>query len=348
MELPLRHKDTKVHKVIISNDLRFVQLGALVPWWQENIFYNGFKILSCIIILFIVFLSGELHSQELNCNVQISAQKIQGSNRQVFQSMQKDVYEFMNNTVWTNNVFNYAERIDCNFLINLTDQISSDEFRGTIQIQLSRPVFNTTYNSTILNFVDNSFQFRYVEFQPLEFDPNVHRSNLISVLAYYAYIVMGIDYDSFSLEGGTQFYQLAEKIVSNAQNAPESGWKPYDGSRNRNRYWLVKNILNREYGEIRKFIYDYDRNGLDMMESRLGEARTNMAESLKLIQEVYRRKPDPFMYFMQLVIDSKADELVNIFSEAFPEEKSRVIQILTEIDPANKTKYEKINTSNRP
>jgi hypothetical protein len=307
-----------------------------------------FRYINFIASLLLVFLPEVLYSQELNCNVQISAQKIQGSNRQVFQSMQKDVYEFMNNTVWTNNVFNYSERIDCNFLINLTDQISSDEFKGTIQIQLSRPVFNTTYNSTILNFIDNNFQFRYVEFQPLEFDPNVHRSNLISVLAYYTYIVLGIDYDSFSLEGGTQFYQLAEKIVSNAQNAPESGWKPYDGSRNRNRYWLVKNILNKEYSEIRKFIYEYDRNGLDLMESRLGEARTNMAESLKLIQEVYRKKPDPFMYFMQLVIDAKADELVNIFSEAFPEEKSRVIQILTEIDPANKTKYEKINTSNLP
>jgi hypothetical protein len=303
------------------------------------------KYISVTIVL-LVFVSGVVNSQELNCNVQISAQKIQGSNRQVFQSMQKDVYEFMNNTVWTNNVFNYSERIDCNFLINLTDQLSADEFKGTIQIQLSRPVFNTTYNSTLLNFVDNSFQFRYVEFQPLEFDPNVHRSNLVSVLAYYAYIVIGFDYDSYSPEGGNPYYQLAEKIVSNAQNAPETGWKPYDGSRNRNRYWLVKNILNREYSGIRRFIYDYDRNGLDMMESRLGEARTNMAESLKLIQDVFRSKPDPFMYFMQLVIDAKADELINIFKEAFPEEKSRVIQILTEIDPANKTKYEKINTTN--
>jgi hypothetical protein len=307
-----------------------------------------FKYFKIAGLLFLFFFTRISNSQELICNVQISAQKIQGSNRQVFQSMQKDVYEFMNNTVWTNYVYSYSERIDCNFLINLTDQLSADEFKGTIQIQLSRPVFNTTYNTTMLNFIDNNFQFRYVEFQPLEFDPNVHRSNLISVLAYYTYIILGIDYDSFSPEGGTQYFQLAEKIVSNAQNAPETGWKPYDGSRNRNRYWLVKNILNKEYSEIRKFIYEYDRNGLDLMESRLGEARTNMAESLKLVQDVFRRKPDPFMYFLQLVIDAKADELVKIFSEAFPEEKSRVIQILTEIDPANKTKYEKINSSNMP
>jgi hypothetical protein len=262
--------------------------------------------------------------------------------------MQRDVYEFMNNTIWTNNVYSYSERIDCNILINLTDQISADEFKGTIQVQLSRPVFNTTYNSTMLNFVDNSFQFRYVEFQPLEFDPNVYRSNLVSCLAYYAYLILGFDYDSFAPEGGTQFFQLAEKIVSNAQNAPEAGWKPYDGSRNRNRYWLIKNILDKEYEGLRKFVYEYDMNGLDLMESKIGEARTNMVESLKLIQELYRKKPDPFMYFLEIVIGSKSDELVNIFSEAFPEEKSRVIQILVEIDPANKTKYEKINTVNLP
>jgi hypothetical protein len=299
-------------------------------------------------LLFVILVPDLSYSQELNCNVQVSAQKIQGSNREVFITMQKDVYEFMNNTVWTNNVYSYSERIDCNILINLTDQLSADEFRGTIQIQLSRPVFNSIYNTTILNFIDNSFQFRYVEFQPLEFDPSIHRSNLVSVLAYYAYIILGFDYDSFAFEGGTQYFQLAEKIVSNAQNAPESGWKPYDGSRNRNRYWLVKNILDKEYEGVRRFIYDYDIQGLDLMESKVGEARINMVESLKLIQELFRKKPDPFMYYMQLVIDAKSDELVNIFSESFPEEKSRVIQILTEIDPANKTKYEKISASNLP
>jgi hypothetical protein len=293
-----------------------------------------------------MLISEMAHSQELNCNVQISAQKIQGSNRQVFQSMQKDVYEFMNNTIWTNSIYSYSERVDCSILINLTDQLSADQFTGTIQVQMSRPVFNTTYNSTMLNFIDNSFQFRYVEFQPLEFNPGVYTSNLVSVLAYYAYIIIGFDNDSFSPEGGTQFFQLAEKIVTNAQNAPEPGWKPYDGSRNRNRYWLVKNILDKEYEGVRNFVYEYDINGLDLMESKIGEARTNIVESLKLIQDIFRKKPDPFLYYMQLVIDAKSDELVNIFTDAFPEEKSRVIQVLTEIDPANKSKYEKINATN--
>jgi len=282
-------------------------------------------------------------AQELNCNVQVSSQMIQGSNREVFDNMQRDLYEFMNNTVWTNNLFSYSERIDCNILINLSEQLSADEFRGTIQIQLRRPVFNTTYNSTILNFVDNSFQFRYVERQTLEFDPNTHRSNLLSILAYYTYIILGFDYDTFSPLGGTEFFQIAEQIVTNAQNAPEPGWKPFDGSRNRNRYWLVKNILNKEYENVRLFNYEYYMRGLDIMEARVGEARANIAESLKLLQEVYRRRPDPYLYFFQLVMDSKSDELVNIFSPAFPEEKSRVMLILNEIDPANRSKYETMN-----
>jgi len=300
------------------------------------------------LIIFLVLLSAIIRAQELNCNIQISAQRIQGSNRQVFESMQKDLFEFMNNTVWTNHVFNYAERIDCNILINLTDQLSADEFKGTIQIQLSRPIFNTTYNSTLLNFIDNNFQFKYVEFQPLEFDPSTNKSSLVSVLAYYTYMVLGFDYDSFAPLGGTEFFQMAEKIVTNAQNAPEPGWKPYDGSRNRNRYWLVKNVLDKEYEGVRQFIYEYYINGLDKMESKAPEARTSMVESLKLIQDVYRKKPDPFMYLVQVVMDAKSDELINIYSAAFPEEKSRVVEILTEIDPANKAKYEKINSANVP
>jgi len=299
-----------------------------------------------LLIVFLAFVSGSIYSQELNCNVQVSAQKIQGSNRQVFENMQRDIYEFMNNTVWTNHVYSYAERIDCNLLITINDQISADEFNGTIQVQLRRPVFNTTYNSTMLNFMDNSFRFRYVEFQPLEFDPNTYRSSLVSVLAYYAYIIIGFDYDSFSPKGGTEFFRMAEKIVTNAQNAPEAGWKPYDGSRNRNRYWLVKNLLDDQYDGVRRFLYEYNINGLDRLESRTSEARVSIVESLRLIQEVYRNKPDPFMYLVQVIVDAKAEELVNIFSESFPEERSRVVQIMTEIDPANKNKYEKITASN--
>ncbi len=260
--------------------------------------------------------------------------------------MQRDIFEFMNNTVWTNNVFSYTERIECSIIINLTDQLSSDEFVGTIQVQLKRPVFNTTYNSTMLNFMDNSFRFKYIEFQTLEFDPTTLRTNLISVLAYYAYMILGFDYDSFSPLGGTEYFQAAEKIVTNAQTASEPGWKPYDGSRNRNRYWLVKNVLDREYEGVRRFNYEYYIYGLDRMESRISEARTSMAESLNLLRDVFRKKPDPFMYLLQIVIEAKSDELINVFTESFPEEKSRIVQILAEIDPSNKTKYQRITAAN--
>ena len=304
-----------------------------------------FKSVKYFFLTILVLGGGVVNAQELNCNVQVSAQKIQGSNRQVFESMQRDIYEFMNNSIWTNHVFSYAERIDCNILITITEQFSADEFSGTIQIQLRRPIFNSTYNSTVLNFMDNNFRFRYVEFSPLEFDPNSYRSSLVSVLAYYAYIFLGFDYDSFSPLGGTQYFQIAEKIVNNAQNASEPGWKPYDGSRNKNRYWLVKNALDQQYEGVRRFIYEYNILGMDKMESRTGEARISILESLKLVQEVFRARPDPYMYLLQIIMESKADELVSIFADAFPEEKSRVVQILTEIDPGNKTKYEKITAA---
>ena len=307
-----------------------------------------FRSIKYHITFLLLLLPAAINSQELNCNVQVSAQRIQGSNRQVFESMQKDIYDFMNNTVWTNHVFKYAERINCNILINLNEQLSADEFRGTIQIQLSRPVYNTTYETTLLNFMDNSFQFRYVEFAPLEFNPGTFTSNLVSVLAYYSYIILGFDYDSFSPFGGDEFYQIAEQIVTNAQNAVEPGWKPYDGSRSRNRYWLVKNLRDKGYEGVRGFIYEYNVNGLDKMEAKMGEARISIVESFRLVQEVFRRKPDPFMYLIQVVMESKSDELINIFSQAFPEEKSRIVDMLIEIDPANKSKYERINSSNTP
>ncbi|MFZ2287030.1 MAG: DUF4835 family protein [Bacteroidales bacterium] len=296
-------------------------------------------------VMMILSVTGVAVSQELYCNVQVSAQKIQGSNREIFQSMQRDIYEFMNSMVWTDNLFSFAERIECNLLINLDEQLSADEFRGTIQVQLSRPVYNTTYESTVLNFVDNNFQFKYVEFQPLEFNPNSHTSNLVSVLAYYAYLFIGMDFDTYAQGGGTPYFQVAEKIVANAQNVPEPGWKPYDGSRNRNRYWLIKNVLDNQYSAARQFMYLYHLRGLDLMESDMTLARNEIFGSLRRLQEVYRQRPDPFMYYITIILDAKADEIVNIFSKAFPEEKNRVVQILTEIDPANETKYQKILTA---
>ncbi len=294
------------------------------------------------IVLIVLILPSSFFAQELDCNVQIVSQQVQGTNKQVFETMQNAVFEFMNNRVWTNHVYGMEERIECNMLFNITEQISADEFRGTLQIQASRPVFNSNYNTTMLNFLDNDIHFNYLEFEPLEFDLNTHVSNLTSILAYYAYLILALDYDSFSFEGGSPYWQAAEKVIDNAQNAPQKGWKPFDNSSHRNRYWLVKDYIDEDYAPCREFSYRYHRHGLDMMDAKIIESRLEVASNLEILQKVYRQKPDPFMQPLHMIFDSKADELINIFSESFQEEKNRVYELLNEIDPANKNKYQAI------
>ncbi len=289
-------------------------------------------------IILIFLLVDTPFAQELRCNVSISSQKIQGANQNLFRTMQSDIYEFMNNRKWTEHVYSYDEKIRCNIMIRLDEQISADEFRGSIQVQLTRPVFNSSYETTVLNIKDNDFRCRYVEFQPLEFNETSNRDNLTNILAYYAYVIIGFDYDSFSQEGGTPYFEKAQAIVNNSQNAPEKGWKSFESERNR--YWLMENILNKSYSDYRKCMYSYHRNGLDLMNEKIEEGRANIAESLRDLQKVFRRRPST--YILQMFFDSKADELVNIFSKTFPDERNRVMTILNEIDPSNGSKYEKI------
>jgi len=292
------------------------------------------------LLLFPVFIT--LKAQELKCNVQIITQQIQGTNKQVFQTMQEAAFEFMNNRVWTNNVFSIEERIECNLMFNLTEQLSADEFRGTLQVQARRPVFNTNYNTVMFNYVDNDIQFKYIEFEPLEFDITSHTSNLTSILAFYAYVILALDYDSFGYEGGTPFWQAAEKIVDNAQNTREPGWKPYENTSHKNRYWLAKDFNDADYSPTREFMYRYHRQGLDLLDSKISEGRAEIANSIELLQTIFRKKPDPFMQPLHIIFDAKADEMVNVFSESFPEEKNRMYQVLSEINQANATKYKKI------
>ncbi len=294
------------------------------------------------IITTFLFLTFAGNSQELICNVSIVSNQIPGTNKQVFQTLQKAIYEFMNNRPWTSNVFENEERIECNMLFNLKEKIGTDEYKGTLQIQSRRPVFNSSYNSVLFNYIDNDLDIRYEEFQPLDFNENTYQSGLTSILAYYANIILGLDYDSYSLEGGTEYFHKAEKIVNNAQNASESGWRASDSRTRRNRYWLVENILNEDYAPVREFIYKYHRLGLDRMDAQTSIARADMAEDLKLLQKIKREKPDPYMQFLQVIFDAKSDEFVNVFSQSPQDEKSRVLQLLIEIDPSNKSKYEKI------
>ena len=296
---------------------------------------------SLFAILFLVQFSW-IYSQELKCNVKVVSQQIQGTNRQVFETMQNAIFEFMNNKIWTNHAFAVEERIECNLMFNLTEQLSADEFKGTLQIQARRPVFGTNYHTVMLNYVDNDIQFRYIEFEPLEFDLTTHISNLTSILAFYAYSILALDYDSFGFEGGTPLWQVAEKIVDNAQNARESGWKPYESTNHKNRYWFVKDFLDPDYAPCREFVYLYHRLGLDIMDRKLIEGRTVIANGIELLQTVFRNKPDPFLQPLQVIFDAKADELVQIFLESFPEEKNRIYPILNEVNQANANKYKTI------
>lgn len=294
-----------------------------------------------IIFIVLIVSPGFLWAQELRCNIQVNTQKIQGTNRTVFQTLQTSLYEFMNNTAWTNHVYGFDERIECNIMLNITEQLGSDEYKGTIQVQARRPVFNSSYNTTMLNFLDNNLHFRYREFDKIEFTETSHLNNLSSTLAFYAYIILGLDYDSYSNLGGNEYFLKAEKIVTNAQNAPERGWKAYEGNR-KNRYWMVENLLNSKYRPLREVYYRYHRQGLDRMSEKPTEGRAEIAESLALLQKVYREKPDPYLFGLQLFFDAKNDELVNVFSESFPTEQARVVNILIEVDNPNASKYKTI------
>jgi hypothetical protein len=294
------------------------------------------------ILLFLLLLGVTIgFSQELRCNITVSAQKIQGANQNLFRTMQSDLYEFMNNRKWTEHVYNYDERIRCNIFIRLDEQLSADEFRGSIQVQLKRPVYNSSYETTLLNIKDNDFHCRYVEFQSLEFNETSNRDNLTNIMAFYAYVILGFDYDSFSLEGGTPFFEKAQSIVNNSQNAREKGWKAFESERNR--YWLIENIRNKSYSDYRKCIYNYHRNGLDVMWEKQEQGRATIANSLRDIQKVFRRRPST--YILQMFFDSKSDEIVQVFSKSFPDERNRVLAILNEVDPSNGSKYGKIEES---
>ncbi len=299
------------------------------------------------LLLLILLFSINLQSQELRCNVQVLSQNVQGTNKQVFQTLQNAIYEFMNNRVWTNHVYAMEERIECNMMFNITEQLSADDFKGTLTIQVSRPVFSTNYNTTTLNFVDNDIRFKYVEFSPLEFNLNSHISNLTSILAFYSYFVLGIDYDTFSLMGGSQYFNNAEQVVLNAQNAAESGWKPMDNTSHKNRYWLIKDMIDIDYEGVRVFNYNYHRLGLDVMDEQVVEGRAAITNSLELLQQVYRKKPDPYMYLLRLVFDAKVDEIVNVYTESYPEERNRAYDILTEVDKPNANKYKAILESSQ-
>lgn len=298
------------------------------------------RILPLIIILFSAQL---VLAQELRCNISVNATKITGANKNIFRSMQMDLYDFINNRKWTNHNFTNNERIECSMNIQLNRQISGDEYEGIITVQSKRTAFGSSYKTTMLNIRDESFRCNYREFQSIEFIENGNQDNLTSILAYYVYIILGFDYDSYSLNGGTEYFEKARQIVNDSQNYPSStlGWKAFESDYNR--YWLVENILNSSYSDFRECTYAYHRKGLDSMAESVESGRSEIAECLRLIQKVFRARSR--LYITQIFFDTKSNEIVNIFSQSYPDEQNRVIRILTECDPSNANKYERITTA---
>ena len=290
-------------------------------------------------LLFIyLFCSVLSFSRELQCQISVVAPQVQNVDKKVFQTMQQTLYEFMNNTKWTSDKYTNNERIDCTILITVSERVSNDQFKGSIQVQSRRPVFGSSYNTPIFTYNDQNFEFKYVEFQPLEFNETGSNPNLSAVLAYYAYIILGMDYDSFGMNGGAQYFAKAQTIVNNMQNASESGWRAFEGTNNR--YWLSENMANSAFKPFHTMMYNFHRKGLDIMSKKKEEGISAITESIEELMKVHQEKPGSVL--LQTLFYAKADEIVNIYSGAMPDQKVRVVNTLSEIDPANSGKYNKI------
>ncbi len=293
-----------------------------------------------VLIISFLFIILHLHAQEFICQISVTAPKLEGTDKRIFETLQSAMYEFLNNRKWSSYNFSFEERLECSILLTVNDRLGSDEFKGTLNLVLRRPVLNTAYNTILLNYIDKEFQFRYSEFQPLDYSDGSFTSNLTSVLAFYSYMFLGLYFDSFSPYGGSPYFEKAQAVVNSAQNAQELGWKAYEGTRNR--FWMVENLQNSANSKLRDFLYKFNRLGLDVMYDKLEQGRTSVTESLDLLQQMYTEKPDLFM--LQLILDTKRDELVNIYSDQRvpPMEKTNVVNLLKEIDPANGSKYQAI------
>ena len=286
----------------------------------------------------ILISSFNVNSQEILCNVRVNSSQVQISDRKIFQSMQTAIYEFINNTKWTNANISSEERIECSILINISNKISNDEYEGSMQIQSTRPIYGTSYKSTLFNFMDNNIRFKFLEYQSLEFSETSHLSNLTSIIAFYVNIILGLDFATFSEEGGNEYFNTAQKIVNNAQNARESGWKAFESDKNR--YWIAHDFLDNRYNKYHMCLYRYHRIGLDKLAEEPEDARYEITESIESLRSIYRENPSALL--LKLFFDAKADEITKIYSESFPNEKARIIKTLTEIDPSNSTKYQTI------
>ncbi|TXD85161.1 DUF4835 family protein [Subsaximicrobium wynnwilliamsii] len=291
-----------------------------------------------LILFLAVVTSFSAWAQELRCEVVVNAQQTGNENVQVFKTLERQLTEFVNNTEWTKNSYKVQERINCSMIITINDY-NSDAFQGTIQVQASRPVFDSSYSTPTYNFNDRDFNFQYLEFQNLVFNPNQFESNLVSVIAFHVYMILGIDAETFEVNGGDEYLKQAQTIVNYTQQLNTKGWKLEDGQQSR--FVLIDNILSPTFKEFRTAMYNYHRNGLDVMSTDAKTGKNAIADSVLELQVMNRRRPNSFL--LRVFFDAKADEIEQIFSDGPTVNVAELIEILTKISPTRSSQWRNIN-----
>lgn len=296
-----------------------------------------------MLILFLMVLNLKIQAQEINAKVTVVAAQIGNTvDKRVFQNLQTALVAFINKRKWTTDVFEGNEKIECSFLLNLQSVVEPNVYKATLTIQAGRPIYNSTYLSPLVNFIDNEITFRYVEFQPIEFNENrisgaePLTANLSALFAYYVYIVLGLDYDSYAPRGGDPFFQKANLIVNAAPEGRSiSGWKPFDGQRNR--YWLAENLQNTRYALVHDAIYTYYRQGMDKLIENENVAREQMLNGINMLNTLNTETPN--LMIMPFFFQGKSDEIIRIYKKSDPQEKARILDLCSRLDIANASKY---------
>jgi len=289
-------------------------------------------------VLFCSLATSRALAQELNCRVEVIAPQISNVEASIFELLEERITEFVNGRRWTNDNFRLEERIECTMQITISDAPTPTTFKGNVQVQSSRPVYNSDYNTPLLLVNDNDFEIVWDGSSTIQFSPGQHRDNLSSFLAYYAYMILGMDYDSMAQDGGTDYYVQAQAIVANAQSTGSSGWKASQNQQNR--YWLVENMLSQTFRPVRNCLYNYHRLGLDRLYEDVERARLTMADALIEMRATHRIRPSS--YNLQLFFLAKSDEILKVFGPAPDVEKTRLLPVLKQMDPGNISKYDSI------
>jgi hypothetical protein len=299
------------------------------------------------LIVFVFLASAALaRAQEIQARFTVVAAKVSTQiDKKVFQTLQTALTNFLNNRRWTADVFKPNEKIQCNFLLNIDQDLGNNVFRGKLTVQAARPVYNTTYDSPIMNFLDDNIVFRYIEFQPVEFNENRVQgndplaANITAVLAYYVNIILGLDYNSFSVRGGDAYFQKAWNIVNNApENKDISGWKSFESLRNR--YWLAENLNNNRFALIHDALYAYYRSGMDIFFENEDAGRNGILNCLNFLNTINIENPNSMV--LQFFFQGKSKELIKVFSKATADQKSRAAELLTKLDIANGPAYKEL------